>query len=126
MFFLNYLILLFIGTVIAWLAVLGVLYYLEPSSGLVALIPFYASLFLALFGSFALVNFLMRVKVFRQELIIKKMPLIFRQSLWFSLLLILSLWFKSRGWFSLLNVGLLIGLFALAEFLCLSFNVRKR
>lgn len=107
----RYLFLMLLATVLCWLALASVMFYINPSeAGIIGFILFYVSLFLSLVGTFSIIGFLLRVwlttmPIFRQVIIS------FRQGVLFSILVSVSLAMQSQQvlnwWIGLLLVALL-------------------
>ncbi len=122
----KYLILMGMASLVCWLAFLLVIFYMNPiTTGPLAVVFFYASLFLSLVGSFAIIGFALRRKFLQGELIFRQVAVTFRQAFLFGLLVVASLWmqkFKMLTWY---NSVLLILAVAVLEFFFLS-TKRKR
>lgn len=117
----KYLILMSLASLVCWLAFILVIYYMNPiSSGMIALIFFYLSLFLAIVGTFAIIGFLLRTKVLSGELIFKQVAVTFRQALWFGILAVFSLWLQSKNLLTWYNLSLQIIVLLILEFFFLS------
>jgi len=108
----RYLLLMFLATLLCWLALASVMFYINPSeAGIVGFLLFYISLFLSLIGTFSLVGFILRVwlttvPIFRQVIIS------FRQGVLFSILVTAVLVIQSQNvltWWITLLVMLLLG-----------------
>lgn len=85
----------------------------------VGLSLFYASLFLALSGAFAILGFVIRFVGLRKELAFHSVRNAFRQSFLFSLLIVAMLFLQSKGLFSWTNVLFLAIAITLLEFFLL-------
>jgi len=122
----KYLILMGMASLVCWLAFLLVIFYMNPiTTGPLAVVFFYSSLFLSLVGSFAIIGFALRRKFLQGELIFRQVAVTFRQAFLFGLLVVASLWmqkFKMLTWY---NSVLLILAVAVLEFFFLS-TKRKR
>ena len=123
----TFLFILFLATVLAWLAWGLVLFNFAPPPGdLLALLFFYASLTLALAGTFTLLGFTLRrwqkpvVLPYRQVLIA------WRQALWFTLLLLGLLILQSQQLLTWWNALLLLVALTVLEFFFLSFPLILR
>jgi hypothetical protein len=88
------------GTVLCWCAWAIVVGNIDPTtSGLLGILFFYFSLFLALIGTVSIVNLLFHKIVIKQtEVVLQKIKMIFRQSIIFSILVIICLEFLHQGW----------------------------
>jgi len=117
----KYLILMSLASVVCWVALGLVIFYMNPtSSGVVALSFFYVSLFLAVVGTFAVIGFALRSKIMGGELIFHQVAIAFRQAFWFGILAVVSLWLQSRGILTWYNLILLILALVVIEFFFLS------
>lgn len=106
----QYLIGMSIGTVFSWAAWVIIIINLNPySSGIIGLIAFYISLFLALVGTIALLGFFIRVWISRKEVIFAHVGTSFRQAILLAIILIGLLLLQSFGalnwWVALLFVS---------------------
>jgi hypothetical protein len=108
-----------ISTLLCWSAFVYVVYTVDPfATNWVGLAMFYASLFLALVGTTAIIGFLIRFVIMRRALAFRLVKEAFRQSFLFSFLIIAMLFLLSRGLFTWYNIVLLaIGLTVLEFFL---------
>lgn len=89
----SYIILMFLATLACYLGLAAVLHFFDPlAAGLGALILFYASLFLSLIGTFALIGLIMRLAFTRDKLVFKKVTTSFRQGIWIAFLICVSLY----------------------------------
>ena len=89
-------------TIISWLAWVTALLYIDPSdSGVVGITVFYISLFLSLVGTFSLAGLGVRVaaKRLNQENMVafRFVSPSIRQSLWFALLVVVSLFLLAQN-----------------------------
>ncbi len=109
------------ASLVCWLAFFMVVFYMNPfSTGLIAVIFFYTSLFLAVVGTLAIVGFALRRKFLQGELIFRQVAVTFRQAFWFGLLVVLSLWLQRVNLFTWYNALLLVLALATLEFFFLS------
>jgi len=123
----KYLFIMTLITLVCWVAWLVVLFYLNPfEAGFVGLLLFYISLFFALFGSFALLGFFLRVWFSKEQIIFRHLGIATRQSLWFSVLLVSTLLLQGSGFIRWWNILLLIIFLTLLEFFFLSRKVVHR
>jgi hypothetical protein len=83
----NYLILMGFSTILCWASWLIVIFYVTPDSGNLGLFLFYASLFLALAGTFSIIGFFIRYWFTSEEKLFKHIGIAFRQAILFSVLL---------------------------------------
>ncbi|MDO8499520.1 MAG: hypothetical protein Q7S66_02560 [bacterium] len=89
----QYLILMSTGTVSCWLAWILIVWSISPDSmGWLGILFFYASLFLALVGTFSVVGFLIRRKILKNDdLVFRKVKKTFRQGVLSASLVIIVL-----------------------------------
>jgi hypothetical protein len=82
-----------LATIACYLGLGAILFFFDPlAGGFWALILFYASLFLALVGTFALIGLISRLIFTKDNLVFKKVTTSFRQGIWLSLLSCVSLY----------------------------------
>lgn len=115
----TYLIIMLLATAICWAAWAIVINSIDPeTTNLVGLLLFYASLFLAIVGTSAILGFLVRFILLRQELVFRQVVRAFRQSFLFAAIIIASLVLQSIQLFTWYNaLFLIIGLTVLEFFL---------
>lgn len=117
----QYVMWLVAGTIVSWLAWGMVLIYLNPeTAGVTGFIFFYLSLFLGLTGSLTLLGFAWRYWRHRDEVLFRHVSISFRQGVWLSLAVVISLWLKVNDLLTWWNLGLLIVGLTLLEFFWLS------
>ncbi|MBL7053621.1 hypothetical protein ISS06_00250 [Patescibacteria group bacterium] len=76
-------------TIICWALCLLVLVFINPwKTGLNGYVLFYASLFLAIIGTLALLGFVIRAKIGKKKPVFKQVEVSFRQAIWTSFLII--------------------------------------
>lgn len=122
----KYLLLMGMASLVCWLAFFMVVFYLNPfSGGIIAVFFFYASLFLAIVGSFAIIGFILRRKFLQGELIFRQVAVTFRQAFWFGLLVTISLGLKKMNMLTWYNSLLLILVLVVLEFFFLSTKRKK-
>ncbi len=113
----QYLIIMSAATFIAW-AIWGVvIFYFDPNQAkLTGYVLFYSSLFLALLGTFSVFGFIIKAKILKKdEIVFRHIKRTFRQGLFFSLFIIISLFlaqFKLLTWW---NFSLLITFYVFLE-----------
>jgi hypothetical protein len=89
----SYIILMILATLACYLGLGAILFFFDPfASGFWALILFYASLFLALVGTFALIGLISRLIFTRDNLVFKKVTASFRQGIWLAILSCIALY----------------------------------
>jgi len=115
----TYLTIMLLGTAICWAAWVVVINSIDPeTTNLVGLLLFYASLFLAIVGASAILGFLVRFILLRQELVFRQVVRAFRQSFLFAAVIVASLILQSFQLFTWYNaLFLIIGLTVLEFFL---------
>jgi len=119
----SYIILMLLTTAACYLAFLAVIYFFDPQTGgILAISFFYASLFLALIGTFSLVGLITRIIFSSNQLVFKKVIISFRQGIWFALLVVISLFLKSMNLLVWKNFILLILAFSLLEIFFMSYK----
>ena len=119
---LRFLIGLFLlGTIFSWASWLVTLFFIDPTMvGGLGLSLFYISLTLALVGSFFLVGNSFRKTFFRNMSAPRRASTSFRQSVFFSILLVTSAILQSFNLTTWWNIGLLIVLLVMIEFFFMS------
>ena len=121
----SYLTLMLIATVACYLALFAVLNFFDPfAGGFLAMLFFYASLFLALTGTLSISGLLFRIFFTKQVLLFKKVVDSFRQAIWFSLLIIITLYLKSANLLVWRNIILLILALVLLEIFFMSYKAK--
>lgn len=113
----RYLLTMIAATLLCWLAWVLVLININPfGAGLTSFFIFYASLFLALVGSFTLIGFVVRVWLLKQdEPYFRQVKKTFRHGLLLAALLIFALLLQSQRLLNWWRIILLILVFALLE-----------
>ncbi len=121
----SYIFLMLLATIACFLAFLAVIYFFDPfAGGIWALLFFYLSLFLTLIGSFSIFGLFVRLIFTKEKLVLKKVIISFRQAIWFSLLIIISLHLKSLDLLVWKNIILLILAFTLLELFFMSYKTK--
>lgn len=119
----KYLITMAITTLICWACWLFVVFTINPEiTNWIGFILFYASLFLALIGTSALLGFLLRFVALKQHLAFRLVKEAFRQSFLFAALIIISLILLSQNLFTWLNLFFLVAGLSVLEFFLLSYE----
>ncbi|MCX6745208.1 MAG: hypothetical protein NTX82_06840 [Candidatus Parcubacteria bacterium] len=119
----SYIILMLIATIACYLALGAMILFFDPlAGGILALIFFYLSLFLALVGTFAIFGLIFRILFTSDKLIFKKVTASFRQGIWFSLLIIICLYLNSMNLLVGKYIALLILALALLEIFFISYK----
>ncbi len=105
----QYLILMGVGTAIAWGCFWLVLNYLNPeTAGAVGFTLFYLSLFLGLTGTITLLGFTWRYFQHRDEVLFRHVTASFRQATFLALTVVVGLFLQSQGQLSWWNLILLV------------------
>ncbi len=109
------------ATLACYLALGLVITYLNPySSGSLAVVFFYLSLFLSVVGTFAVIGFIIRSKFLQHELVYRQVAVTFRQAVWLGVLTVVTLWLQSRSLLTWYNLVFLILFLTVFEFFLLS------
>ncbi|MFC1663336.1 hypothetical protein ACFL04_04220 [Patescibacteria group bacterium] len=87
----KYLISISVSTLLAWLSWVTVLFYIDPEAGWLAHVLFHGALFLAIMGTFSVIGFYVRAKIYHEIALFKHVGISFRQAAWLSLFSIGSL-----------------------------------
>lgn len=126
MTFRQYILVMGLGTLIAWAAFLLIVALVDPlSAGILGMIFFYVALAVATSGTLALIGLFVRTVVVRtQDVLSKQVTHSFREGFLVSLLLVAALILQSRGLLSILNTTLLLAVLVLTEFFFLSYRSR--
>ncbi|MFA5188819.1 MAG: hypothetical protein WC460_05655 [Patescibacteria group bacterium] len=112
----SYIILMLLCTIACFFAFLAVVYFFDPTkANLLALILFYFSLLLTLIGIFSIIGLIARIFFTSEHLIFRKVITSFRQAVWFSLLIVISLFLKSANLLIWRNIFFLILAFVILE-----------
>lgn len=112
-----YLILMGLGTALAWGTVALIVTMVDPASTQVVVFGvFYASLFMALTGTFSIMGFASRVVVLRKyDLIARQVAISFRQAVMLALLIVVALFLQGRSLLTWWNALLLVALLTVLE-----------
>jgi len=122
----SYLTLMIIATLACWGAFIFVLLSVNPEiTNVLGFVLFYSSLFLAISGTAAIVGFVIRFWLLKQELAFYSVKSAFRQSFLFALLVIAILLLLAKGFFTWFNVFLIIIILAVLEFFLISYRNNK-
>lgn len=114
-------------TLICWIAWLVVLYYFNPDeAGFIGFLLFYLSLFFACLGTFSLLGFFVRVWFSKEQIIFRHLGVATRQSLWFSMLVLITLLLQAAGFLKWWSILFLVLFLLLLEFFFLSRKVISR
>jgi len=122
----QYLILMTLTAIFCWMIWFSVLYLIDPGvAGILGFIFFYLSLFLALAGTLSVLGLLLRMKFGKEEAVFKTVITSFRQAMMLSLLLISSLFLKSKNLLTWWNVIFLVLAVVVLEFFFMSYNKKR-
>ncbi len=122
----RYFFIMVIATILAWVSWAVVITQINPEIALWdGFALFYATLFLALIGSFALIGLAIRMHTQAQHLPYYLVLLSFRQGVFFALLAIGSLILQSKHLLRWWNVLLLVVLLTVFEYFALTSFVRR-
>lgn len=123
----KYLNLMFITTLICWGVFVFVLKNVNPqiTNGL-GFVMFYASLFLAISGTAAILGFFIRFWILKQKLAFYTVKIAFRQAFLFGILIVSTLMLLSRDLFSWFNLVLLILILTVLEFFLISYQANRK
>ncbi|MFH1088817.1 MAG: hypothetical protein V1716_00115 [Candidatus Uhrbacteria bacterium] len=114
------------ATIIVWLAWVFILLKVDPTvSGWTGFLFFYATFFVACVGTLAIVGTAVRRHFRPQDLVSRQVLASFRQSVWFSSILVAALILLSQGLFRLWIITLVIIVFAFIELAFLSARQRS-
>ena len=120
----QYLIILGICTGLCWLGWLLVILLINPyQAGWMAFMFFYLSLAFALLGSFAIIGFMFRLRVLKKDEIAHKgINIASRQSVLFTVLILLALFLQSQRFLTWWNLVILALVVALVEMFFVSYK----
>jgi len=122
----KYLLLMSATTLVAYVLVAAIIYNFDPlQSGLIIIVFFYASLMLALIGTFSVLGFLIRHLFDPRGVIFRQVITSFRQSIWLSALMVISILMYQRGVFSMITIVLLILALGILELYFITKNAKK-
>lgn len=122
-----YLAIMSFTTLICWSIFAFVVRSVNPDiTNLFGFILFYASFFLALSGTAALVGFLFRFVGLKKELVFYSVKSAFRQSFLFAFLIISVLYLLSKNLFTWLNLFILIFGITVLEYILLTATTQKK
>jgi len=119
----QYLILMSVSAVFCWVIWVLALYLIDPTEAkILGFTFFYLSLFLAITSSLSVLGLLIRMKLGREELIFKIVTTSFRQAMMVSLLLVGSLFLKSKDLLTWWNIVFLILALTILELFFISYK----
>lgn len=121
MIYSYYIIIIFIATMLSWTSFLLIINRLSPFvSGYLALTLFYLSLFIALMGSFTLLNYYTRLVFKKEKIKLYDLNIAIRQSALMSIFICISLAFQRLRILNLWDALLLFIIIALTEYYFIS------
>ena len=119
----KYLLIIGINTIGAWIILSLFVYFINPFSATVLIMSlFYIILFIALFGTFLNLIFFLRIKLFKDIVVLKELKKSIRQSVIFSGSIILVLMLLHLQFLNWWNTLLLILLIIMIELILFSVN----
>ena len=114
------------ATLLCWFGFLTVILSISPNEiGPLTFLLFYLILALAVIGTLTIIGFLIRKLFNKNELAFEHVIISFRQAIWLSLILIISLYLQSKQLLAWWNAILLILGLGLIEFFYLGHNDQK-
>ncbi|MFA6254443.1 MAG: hypothetical protein WC675_00230 [Patescibacteria group bacterium] len=117
----SFLLLLILGTLLAWLSWGLMLLYFDPSqTSLLGFSLFYLSLFLGISGIIFLVVDWLKGKIFKKQLLLTRLKNSIRHAILFSILILGWLLLKSHDLLQWWNLLLFILVLTTLEFFCMS------
>jgi len=112
---------------IMWIGWLFLLFATDPfAAGFFTFLSFYASLYIALMGTLALISLGVRIYFFKRTLVIRLVRISFRQAFWLSSLFLGVLILQGQRLLTWWNIPLLILALVLLEFFFLSLRRQTR
>ena len=121
-----YIIVMLAATVMSWVAWLLVIFLISPKdAGTLGFSLFYASLFLALLGSFSLFGLLARHMRRKKKFIVEKVLISFRQGMWLAVIVVGALLLQSRDLLTWWNGLLLLLIVTVLEFFFISASTNR-
>lgn len=119
----TYLTIMILATSVCWSAWAVVINSINPqTTNWIGFSLFYASLFLSIVGTAALVGFVIRFILLRQDLVFRQVAIAFRQSFLFAIIIVASLILQSFRMLTWYNAILLIAGLTVLEFFLISYK----
>jgi len=119
----KFLVYMIFASLIAWIGFFMLISLVNPGeSGKLTFLIFYLILGLACLGTFTVIGFWFRKIFGKNELSFYNVIVSFRQGLWLSLILVISLYLQSKGLLNWINAILFILALSLIEFFCLNYE----
>ena len=123
MSFSAFIILMIITTIVSWSAWGVVVFSINPyEADFFGLIFFYISLFFSLLGTFSIVGSIVRKKLVKKDILFRQVVISFRQAIFFSLLIVVSLFLQSGRILTWWNILVLVLALSVIEL----FSISKR
>lgn len=114
------------ASLLCWFGFLTVILSISPNEiGALTFLLFYLILALAVIGTLTILGFLIRKLFSKNELAFEHVIISFRQAIWLSLILIISLYLQSQQLLAWWNAILLILGLGLIEFFYLGYNEQR-
>jgi len=115
-----------LGSALSLFGFFMVLFFINPNeSGIFLFLLFYLSLALSSLGLFTVLGFFIRQWKSKKEMVFYQVIISFRQAMWISIVLVVSLFLQSNGLLNWINEILLILALGLIEFFCLNYQEGK-
>lgn len=118
----QYLILIGLGSIIAWITWIIVVVFTNPfEAGWLGFLMFYVTTAIALVGTLALIGFVVRKVIYRHDaMVLRQVTTAFRQAILLTLVLVGSLLLQSQSLLAWWNVLLFVVVVTAIEFFFLS------
>ncbi|MEY4745372.1 MAG: hypothetical protein RL272_1317 [Candidatus Parcubacteria bacterium] len=123
----QYLLLMAVGTALAWTAVGLVVGTVDPTDTQPMVFGvFYASLFLALTGTLSVIGFLLRAALLKRQFVVSRhVAVSFRQAVLLALLIVVSLLLQSKSLLTWWNALLIVAAITVLEFFFISAKIKQ-
>jgi hypothetical protein len=123
----HYLLLMVLGTALAWSAVALVIGTTDPTTAQPLIFgAFYVSLFLALTGTFSVAGFILRIGLLKQQLVVSRhVAISFRQAILLALLVVTALFLQSQSLLTWWSAIIIVMALTLLEFILISAQMRR-
>jgi hypothetical protein len=122
-----FLVLIILGTILAWITFGLVVFNLDPEqAGIFGFLLFYLNLFLALSGTIFIVSDLIKARFFKYQSLYHRFKVSLRHSIFFTVLILGWAFLKSQGILRWWNILLLILSLTILEFFFISLDKQKR
>jgi len=119
----SFSILIFLGTILSWINLIGVLLYIDPyQSKATGIIFFYLSISMALTGSLYLLGFIIRKRIAKYQPAFQKLRVAWRQAIWFTILIVVLVLLHQYGLLTAWNLALLLIILVVLEFFFISYK----